>query len=132
MTIKTGDRKNFQSLLTAASREDLALVESRDAKTGEYRALICAMSRNDDGTITPVPFGHMNLGNPFEDYLDPTLDTLPEAKEGSMVLPVEQATVIRRLLADNFFQSRIGAEDLDLTESEEMILWQIIDKEVVK
>lgn len=81
MALKTGDSHNFNILQRAAANGDLALVESRCAKTGEYRALVCAMQQNEDGTITPIPLAQMNTGNPFEDYLDPTMDQLPEAVE---------------------------------------------------
>jgi len=78
MSLKDADIANFQTILDAARVNRLALVESRCVKTGEYRALVCAMS--DDGdNILCVPLAQMVTGNPFEDYLDPTLETLPEA-----------------------------------------------------
>lgn len=73
MALKKGDRKNFKSLLRAASSGHLALVESTDAKTGEYRALLCAVVF-DGSEYVVTPFGHLCTGNPFEDYTDPTLD----------------------------------------------------------
>lgn len=38
----------------------------------------------------------------------------------------EQMRVLKRVFASNTFQGLIGAEQWDLTEDEEMILWGII------
>lgn len=72
MALKPGDIANFQMLLKAAKRGDLALVESKDAATGAYRALVCAMSTDQQGFTNVVPFGHLADGNPYEMYKDPT------------------------------------------------------------
>lgn len=70
MALKPGDRANFNTLLEAAKQGDLALMECTDAKTGEYRAVICAV--NHDGTDhVMVPLGHIATGNPYEDYKPP-------------------------------------------------------------
>ena len=79
MALTDADKKNFETIMAAADGLDLALVESRCTKTGEYRALVCAMQQNEDGTITPMPLAQMITGNPFEDYVDPTQDELPAA-----------------------------------------------------
>jgi len=73
--LKKGYKTNFNTLLRAAERGDLALVSAVRADTNEPRALVCAMQRNEDGTITPVPFAEMIIGNPFELYHDPTMST---------------------------------------------------------
>ena len=73
MALKPGDRHNFQTLLNAFQRGDIALIESTDAKTGEYRAVICAISvdgRTGEHLVTP--FGNLATGNPYEEYTDPT------------------------------------------------------------
>lgn len=41
-------------------------------------------------------------------------------------LSPEQERVLIRVLKSRTFQNIIGAEEWDLTEAEEMILWQII------
>jgi hypothetical protein len=71
MTLKKGDAANFQTLLRAAAEGALTLVESMDALTGEYRALLCATTF-DGKEYTMVPFGHLCTGNPYEQYRDPT------------------------------------------------------------
>lgn len=72
MALKKGDIKNFETLQRAARDGVLALVESKDKETGEYRALICAVYDVDDGMKAVTPFGHMCTGNPYEIYADPT------------------------------------------------------------
>ncbi len=74
MALKQGDVTNFQTMMSAAEHGHLALVESKDAKTGEYLALICAVYQDNSGEHHVVPFGHMNKGNPYEDYADPTAE----------------------------------------------------------
>jgi hypothetical protein len=77
MALREADRTNFNTLLRAAHAGDLALIESRDKATGEYRALIAAIGRDGDQYLV-TPFGHLATGNPYAQYVDPTLDTLPE------------------------------------------------------
>lgn len=72
MALKEADIKNFETLKRAFEDGNVALVESTDAKTLEYRAVICAITRDNDGTYLITPFGHMCTGNPYEDYVDPT------------------------------------------------------------
>lgn len=70
MALKPGDVANFKTLKRAMGADHLALVECKDAKTGEYRAVLCAM--NWDGNEWGMtPLGHMCTGNPFEDYTPP-------------------------------------------------------------
>ena len=65
--------ENFRTLSNAWEHGDVALVSAlRNTVKLEVVALVCAMQRNADGTITPVPFAEMVNGNPFELYLDPT------------------------------------------------------------
>lgn len=72
MRLTEGERANFETLLKAADNGDLALVSTRVKATGRPVALICAMQVNDDETISPIPFGELPDGNPFEIYEDPT------------------------------------------------------------
>lgn len=68
-----GYQANFQTLQRAAEYGDLALVSAIRAADQMPVALVCAIQTNDDGTFTPVPLAEMCSGNPFEDYLDPTI-----------------------------------------------------------
>ena len=68
-----GDKRNFETLVSAFRNEDSALVSAIDKASGEPRALVCAMHRNEDGTLTPVPFAVLVWGNPFEMFHDPTI-----------------------------------------------------------
>jgi hypothetical protein len=49
------------------------LVSAINAADQTPASLACAMSSNDDGTITPVPLAVMIKGNPFELFEDPTV-----------------------------------------------------------
>lgn len=71
MALTKVQRKNFNTLLKAAENGHLALMECKDAKTGESLAVLCAANRNEDGSVDFVPFGHMAPGNPYEAYLPP-------------------------------------------------------------
>ena len=77
MALKKADSKNFDSIRHAMKHDRCCLVESRDAKTGEYRALICAVNHCDDGQAQLAPLAQMITGNPYEDYVDPTVEELP-------------------------------------------------------
>jgi hypothetical protein len=71
--LRKGDRANFNTLLRAAGNSDLALVSAIRKDDQQPVALVCAMSVNDDETITPVPLAVMVEGNPFELFEDPTI-----------------------------------------------------------
>jgi len=67
MALTESDRENFDTLLRAAKDGNLALLECKDAKTGEYRAVICAVGSNG-----MTPFGHLHSdGDPFNAYIPP-------------------------------------------------------------
>jgi len=70
MSIPDHARANFQTLLRAAKRGDLALMECTEISTGEIRYVICAVGRDDGGYVF-TPFGHLADGNPFEAYRPP-------------------------------------------------------------
>ena len=46
-------------------------MECRDAKTGEYRAVICAVE-HVDGEYCMTPFGHLANDDPYAEYIPPT------------------------------------------------------------
>lgn len=68
-----GYRNNFDTLLRASKSDDIALISAIRKADQKPVALVCAMQRNKDQTITPVPFAVMVEGNPFELFEDPTV-----------------------------------------------------------
>lgn len=69
MALKHEDREKFDLIVGAAKRGNLTLVESKDAKTGEYRAVLAATFAVYDG-FEIYPIGHLNP-NAIDDYVDP-------------------------------------------------------------
>lgn len=67
-----GHKANFETLSRAFANQDIALVSAIRKADQQPVALICAMQRNDDKTITTIPLAEMVNGNPFELYEDPT------------------------------------------------------------
>lgn len=63
--LRKGDKKNFETLQRAFKNGDVCLMECTDAKTGDYRAVICAAYREGDEIVT-VPFAQLFDGNPYE------------------------------------------------------------------
>jgi hypothetical protein len=76
MSIPDYARANFQMLFRAAADGHLALIECRDAVTGEIRYVICAVGR-DGADYLFTPFGHLADGNPYDAYVPPS-PTLPD------------------------------------------------------
>ena len=68
-----GYRQNFQTLLDAVRNGDAALVSAIRKSDQKPVALVCAMQRNADKTMMPVPFAVLCESNPFEDFEDPTI-----------------------------------------------------------
>ncbi len=75
MSIPEHARANFNTLLRAAARGDLALLECADALTGEPRYVLRDRSDGADYAITP--FGHLAPGNPYEAYEPPLTSSEP-------------------------------------------------------
>ncbi|MBX4870202.1 hypothetical protein HJA85_25020 [Rhizobium bangladeshense] len=73
MAIPDYARRNFDTLLRAASDGNLALIECLDAVTREPRYVLCAVGRSH-GDYVFTPFGHLANGNPYEAYLPPDSD----------------------------------------------------------
>ena len=72
MALRENDQANFQTLLRAALNGDLALVQCKDALTGEYRAVIAIVTFNKENEeYEIIPFGHLATGNPYEQYVAP-------------------------------------------------------------
>lgn len=70
MTLRVVDSKNFNVLLRAARNGHLSLLECKDAKTGEYRAVLCAIHMEGNEYVM-TPFGHLCPDNPYEAYTPP-------------------------------------------------------------
>lgn len=69
MALKPGDQVNFNTMLRAASRGHLALMECRDKKTGKYVAVIVMHHLDgDESVFTPV--AKLFEDNPYEE-VDP-------------------------------------------------------------
>lgn len=71
MALKPNDVACFEVLQDAARRGALALVQSTDKATGDYRAVIAVAHENDTGGIDMLPLGHMATRDPFEEYATP-------------------------------------------------------------
>lgn len=71
--LSKGHKANFKTLECALKNGDLALVSAIRKADKKHVALVCAMQRNEDDTITPIPLAEMVNGNPFELYEDPTV-----------------------------------------------------------
>jgi hypothetical protein len=80
MSIPDHARANFATMLRAAADRNLALVECRDAVTGETRYVICAVGAESTEFVF-TPFGHLADGNPFDAYLPPS-GTLQDRSPG--------------------------------------------------
>ena len=70
MTIPDYAQSNFDTLLRAARQGALALMECRDARTGEPRYVICAVRRRPTDHVFTA-FGHLAEGDPYGAYLPP-------------------------------------------------------------
>ena len=68
-----GYRKNFNTMLRAAKADDLCLMSAIRNSDGAPVALICAAQRNDDKSISLIPFAVMIEGNPYDLYTPPEL-----------------------------------------------------------
>ena len=71
MALLEGHKTNFNTLLDAFKAGRVALVECKDAKTGEPVAVLCAVNEEEDAQIGMVPFARMFNGDPYEELIDP-------------------------------------------------------------
>lgn len=72
LALTEGAIHNFEQLKRAALLGDLALIGTTIAATGEKVAVLAAITADENGVHTVVPFGHLCPANPFEYYADPT------------------------------------------------------------
>lgn len=68
--IKDHHIENFKTLELAFRNRDLALLECKDAKTGETVIAVCAM-RQVEGEHLVIPLAKLFNGNPYEELVPP-------------------------------------------------------------
>lgn len=68
--IRPTQKKNYETLLSAAKSGRLLLMECTDAATGEPRDVICAVNAIG-GEYEMVPLAVMVWGDPYEMYVPP-------------------------------------------------------------
>jgi hypothetical protein len=71
MALREADIANFETLKRACLNGNLALIECQNAETGEYLAVICAVSEKE-GEFMITPFGNMCTGDPYKQYVPPS------------------------------------------------------------
>lgn len=82
MALQEGDKANFETLLKAAKKGHLALVQSKRVSDGSYVALLAAVYReHPGGEFIIVPLGEMAAGNPYELYEDPSKGEIYKRKQ---------------------------------------------------
>lgn len=67
----TGYKPNFETLRDAVRTGRIALLETKDARTGETVACLVAVNPTEDGGAEFVPIARMLDGNPFEYMMPP-------------------------------------------------------------
>jgi hypothetical protein len=70
MAIQQGDRANFQTILDAAKRGDLALLECVDITSGTPLCVVCAVNKRGN-ELEFVPLAKLFGGNPYGEVLPP-------------------------------------------------------------
>jgi Trk K+ transport system NAD-binding subunit len=63
-------KNNFDTLVKAISNGDVALLSCRDAKTNEFRAVVCAVMTDGTDKVF-VPLAKLFDGNPYEELSPP-------------------------------------------------------------
>lgn len=72
MAISKGYQANFQTLQRAEANGDLALLECKDAKSGQpVIAVVAVRPGAKPGMVEFVPLAKMFDGNPYEELLPP-------------------------------------------------------------
>jgi len=66
LTIVQKHTQNFETLRGAFLQDSVGLVECTENSTGEKIAVICAISKDKEGTVTITPFAKFFNGNPYE------------------------------------------------------------------
>ncbi|HZF41634.1 MAG TPA: DUF6117 family protein [Blastocatellia bacterium] len=102
MAIPEAIKTNFNTLVKAVKREDIALLECLDRNTGESAYAICAINRirqaDREPEIEMVPFGLMFSRDPYEMLL-PASD--PEFDDGANTRKMKAGGKRRRQWREN-------------------------------
>lgn len=73
MALREADTNNFETLVRAIRNDDVALVQTTDKATGEYRAVL-AIVEFDGDEVQLTPVACMAWDDPMELWGDPTDD----------------------------------------------------------
>ena len=102
-------------MLQAFQHGHLALLDCKDAKTGESVVVICANFRDKQGRYNQVPFAKMFNENPYEEVLPPaTFDKEDYIMRAMKFLEKADSVQIANLMEDFFvskapkFYKRVG------------------------
>lgn len=68
-----GHKANFKTLQRAHENGDLCLVSAIRRSDQSPVALVCATQETPEGMVQIVPLAAMCEGNPYENFLNPTL-----------------------------------------------------------
>lgn len=70
--------ENFETLMTAMSHGDVAMVTCEDIKTKQPIEVICVAVQGESGETQMIPFAKMFAGNPYDEVHPPTGVVLEE------------------------------------------------------
>ena len=65
MPLSDGDKANFETLRQAVQNGDVALVECQLVSTGALTAVVCAVHREPDQSLSIVPIAQLFAGDPY-------------------------------------------------------------------
>ncbi len=81
MTLRPGDKTNFDTLQAACRAGNLALIECKLKADLSPVAVVCAVTHEDNGDTSFVPMARLFAGSPYDELVDPAtaaeLDKLP-------------------------------------------------------
>lgn len=88
MTIPAGHATNFDTMLRAAANGHLALLECKDAKTGEpvYTIVMVSMHGNE---YEFIPVARMFDGNPYDHVVPPTVEEVTVIDETDTAVDID-------------------------------------------
>jgi hypothetical protein len=76
MSLSDSNKSNFETLRQAIKNGDAALMECQLVSTGEPVAVICAVNREVDQSLTFVPVAQLFASNPYS-LLNPPITDHP-------------------------------------------------------
>ena len=81
MPLSVGDKANFETLREAMLNGDVALLECQLISTGQPAAVICAVNRESEQSLTFVPIARLFAGDPYALLNPPHPDQLGFASQ---------------------------------------------------